>query len=147
MHTTNLIGPTGPLLQVHVLVSAARRGALLAASQQVPAPQASSLLIDTGASCTVIDLPVIQALGLQPTGSTPGHTPSTGSTPVVMSTYDIDLVIFGGGQGVNHQVFNNLPVVGADFSGQPIDGLLGRDVLAACRLTYSGPDSLVMLSF
>jgi len=33
------------------------------------------------------------------------------------------------------------------FSGQRIDGLLGRDVLAACLLIYDGPGQSFTLSF
>ncbi len=47
----------------------------------IPNPVAVKGLVDTGASCTVIDPTVVQRLGLTPTGSTMILTPSTGSTP------------------------------------------------------------------
>ena len=73
-------------------------------------------------------------------------TPSTGSTPVVVPTYDVGLVVSGGIGGAQHIVPVH-SVNECDFSAQGIDGLLGRDFLAAARLTYSGPDNFCYLSF
>jgi len=66
-----------PMINLGVMVSAARRAALQAANLPIPAVQAVRGLIDTGASHTCIDPSVFQALQLQPTGSVPMHTPST----------------------------------------------------------------------
>lgn len=149
MHATCLITPAGPLLRVTLMSSQARQAALSAAGQHVAPPVSANLLIDTGASCTVIDDNLVAQLGLQATGSVQVHTPSTGTAPVTRQSYDIGLIIMGqapaGGQG-GHWV-QNLPIMDADFSAQGIDGLLGRDVLSQCRMTYSGSDQLVFLSF
>lgn len=77
------------------------------------------------------------------------HTPSTGTVPVTQQSYDVGLIIMGQaptGGHTGHWV-QNLPIMGADFSAQGIDGLLGRDVLGQCRMTYSGSDNLVLISF
>jgi hypothetical protein len=87
---------------------------------------------------------VIQQLGLQPTGSIDIHTPSTGNAAHQCSTYDVDL-IFPGNPAPKH--IAALPVVESDFAAQGIQGLIGRDVLRDFRMTYSGPDNLVLLSF
>jgi hypothetical protein len=127
----------------------ARQQALRTAGEIIPAPVLANLLIDTGASCTNIDHKFVAALGLASTGSVPVHTPSTGATPVLQPSYDIGMVIGGApsaGAGAVHFV-PNLPVLATEFSAQNLDGLLGRDILRLCRMTYSGPDNIVMLSF
>jgi hypothetical protein len=116
-----------------------------------PAPPVTAmLLVDTGASNTHLDDQIIARLGLQPTGSISVLTPTTGKIPVAVSTYDIDLIIQGfslpGMVGLPHVVHNH-SVSGCDLSAQGIDGLLGRDVLALARMTYSGPDNHFFLSF
>lgn len=114
----------------------------------VPPPVTANLLIDTGASNTVLDCPIIQQLGLQPTGTTLTHTPSTGKNPISVSTYDVELIVQGQiGRVVASQVFQNHPATEADFSAQPIDGLLGRDILSFSRMTYVGTDNVLFLSF
>ncbi len=87
---------------------------------------------------------VIQSLGLQPTGSIGMLTPTTGPAAHQAPTYDVDLMI-PVPKAVKH--FAALPVVGSHFSAQGHQGLIGRDVLKEFRMTYSGPDSLVLLSF
>ncbi len=149
MHVSCLISPTGPLLQVNVMVSQARQAALQKAGQPIPPPVLATLLVDTGATCTNLDDKIIAALHLQPTGSVPVHTPSTAGVPVTQKLYDVGIIIMGTspGGGVGGHVLHNLPVIGCDFSGGGIDGLLGRDVLKQSRMTYSGPDNLMLLSF
>lgn len=148
MHSSCLITPAGPLLLVTVLVSQARQAALSGAGQTAAAPVTANLLVDTGATCTNLDMGIIQKLALQPTGSVPVHTPSTGSTPVTQQVYDVGLVIHGqGATGSQVHYVPNLPILGSSFAAQGIDGLIGRDVLKHCRMSYSGPDGLLLLSF
>ena len=78
-----------------IMVSAARQAALQAAGAPIPGGQPLQALIDTGASHTCVDPIVLNALDLQPTGSVPMHTPSTGTTPMAADTYDINLVVPG----------------------------------------------------
>ncbi len=150
MHASCLITTLGPILQVTVVVSFAKQSALRQAGQPLPPPVAANLLVDTGASCTALDRQIVAALGLTPTGSVRVHTPSTGVTPAVQQLYDVGLFIIGatnpGPRGLPHMV-PNLPILSSDFSAQGIDGLLGRDVLELCRMTYAGPENVLMLSF
>lgn len=144
-HFTNHIGPSGPILICYIGLSAPREEALIAADVAIPPAQIAHLLIDTGASHTVIDDRFVTSLGLAPTGTILMHTPSTGTEPHPVQTFDIALAF----AGIN-SVVHSLPAHSAsacDFSGQPIDGLLGRDILSESRLTYSGPDNMFYLSF
>lgn len=116
-------------------VSEPRKNALLTAGQPVPSTVIARLLVDTGASGTNIDQTIIQKLQLQPRGSVPVNTPSTGATPHVASVYDVSLAIRIG-QMVRG--FSATPVISSNFAAQNIDGLLGRDVLAHALFHYDG---------
>jgi hypothetical protein len=139
-----VIGPLGALILVHIGVTAPRRQALLAANEPVPEAVLATLLIDTGASISGIDAGVLKGLPLQPTGVIGLLTPTTGATPQQTPTYDVELTIPGGSDGLTYHIAA-LAVTEGHFSGH--QGLLGRDVLQACRMTYNGLDNTVQLSF
>ena len=129
------ITPLGPLIDVFLSVSHPRRTALQAAGQPIPADVRARLLIDTGASHTNLCHSVITQLGLQSRSMVPVRTPSTGQTPVDMPTYDVRIFIPSPGTALLRDPW---PVIGADFTTQGIQGLLGRDLLAIGLLTYHG---------
>lgn len=86
--------PDGAFVTFIVAVTAARRTALASAGQAVPNPVVGMRgLIDTGASGTLIHTVLIQSLGLMPTGSVAIHMPTTGSTPMLLNSYDVALGI------------------------------------------------------
>ncbi len=91
-----------------------------------------NLLIDTGASCVVLDQIAIAPLGLVPTGAASMHTPSTSGTQ-----YDVSLIIPA--TSGPPFVLEALPVLEGSFKSQGIDGLLGRDVLKQFVLFYNSP--------
>jgi len=115
----------------------------------LPAPNVAlaNLLVDTGASQTAVDVSILTGLGLSPTGTQQVHTPSTQGIPHVCNTFDVGLMFHGATMLQIAHFVPALPVLDGQFKPQGIDGLLGRDVLANCRLTYSGPDQLMMISF
>jgi hypothetical protein len=139
------IDADGPVIFLYVNISSQRVAALRAAGQAIPASIRIRGLIDTGASCTAIDESAINSLGLVPTGSILVHTPSTGTTPQNCNQYDMSLwfVVAPG----YHQISQTIPVIGADFSMQGIQALIGRDILANCLLVYNGQDGTFSLSF
>jgi Aspartyl protease len=110
----------------------------------VPEPIIVDLLVDTGASCTVLDQTAIYPLGLVPTGETRVHTPTTGSGSESRFQYDVSLVLF---HLDNSRLFQSLPVIATDLSRQGIGGLLGRDVLEKCLLVYDGSAQAFSLAF
>lgn len=135
-----------PIVNMIVGVSGARYQALLAAGQTVPPLQNVRALIDTGASGTCIDPMIFQALELQPTGSIPVLTPSTGNMPVDADTYDAGISIPNGPQAA--LVIHNMPVVASElFAAQGFHVLLGRDILQQCVLTYNGAIGLFTFAY
>lgn len=118
--------------------------ALMRLGQPVPNLVPARLLIDTGASCTLLDCPIIAALGIDPTGQQQINTPSTGNTPATVNQYDISLFL---AHRVAPKFIQTLPIIESDFSAQPIDGLLGRDVLRECLLVFDGEAQRFSLAF
>lgn len=144
-HFTNRIGPSGPILICFLSASSPKEAALRDAGLPIPPAQIANILIDTGASHTVIDSRFVGLLGLDQTGVLPTHTPTTGTIPIDLPTYGVSISFAGIANAIHTLPAHS--VSASDFSGQGIDGLLGRDVLASARLTYSGPDSTYYLSF
>lgn len=138
------IAAGGPLVDIAVAVSDERREALVKAGQPVPNPVLIRALIDTGASCTCIDPSVLQHLGLTPTGSTPIHTPSTGTGTHNADQYDVNIVLRHPELSLT---LGTIPVIEAHLVMQGIQALLGRDVLASCLLVYNGELGFFTLSF
>lgn len=145
-HFTLQFQAGGPQINLLVAVSSPREQALQQANLPVPQPVSVRALIDTGASISAIDSDIVQSLGLQPTGTTLIHTPSTGATPHQTSTYDVRIVIFG---FVAAHSFT-LPAVAVTESALKAFGfqvLIGRDILSHCLFVYDGRANIFSLAF
>ncbi|MBL8230603.1 MAG: aspartyl protease family protein [Bryobacterales bacterium] len=143
-HLTLPISTSGPVVDVVISVSSARREALIAANMPVPQPVPIRALVDTGASGTCIDAGVMRSLQLSPTGAIPIHTPSTGGQPHQANTFDINLTLCHPQLTMTKQ---NIPVTEAHLAVQGIHGLIGRDVLRSCLFVYDGQGGVFALSF
>ena len=143
-HLTLPLAAAGCGLEVYVGVSDARRAALLAAKQPVPPPVRARMIVDTGASGTVIAESILHSLALTPTGTAEILTPSTRGTPVTCDTYDVLLAIEHAKYPL---ILGTAPIIASDFSGQAIDGLIGRDVLQECLFIYDGVSGTFSLAF
>ena len=138
----------GPMLTAFVGVSGARRSALVAAGQPVPDLVRIRALVDTGADGTCLDPSVLSALALTPTGSVMVCTPSTGASPQPKDQYDVGIAIPGGSQDHAPLIVANIAVLSAELKDlQGIDGLIGRDILALCLLSYNGPAGMFTLAY
>ena len=145
-HFTLPVMQTGPMVDMRVSVSAARYEALTLANIPIPPPQTIRALVDTGASCTCMDPMIFIALSLQPTGSIPMLTPSTGSTPIDADTYDVGIVVPSGNQPA--LLIPSMAVSASElFVAQGFHALLGRDILSRCVLNYNGSTGLFTLAY
>jgi hypothetical protein len=138
--------PNGPIIRVAINVSKPKQDALTAAGTPIPNWVPVDFLVDTGASITMLDQTIPPLLGLAHHSFTMMLTPTTGTVPVPCKTYDIGLFIPGPTGGAGHYE-EAMPVVESDLSAQSIGGLLGRDVLAKCVLTYVGQSDIFILSY
>ena len=147
-HFTLQIAANGPLLTVYIGVSHAKRAALIAANQPVPAIQQIQGLVDTGASNTCADPSILQSLGLTPTGQASVNTPSTGNTPHVADLYDVSVFVPGSNPTQLPLIVPNIPVLCSELlQSQGFHALIGRDVLAQCLLSYNGTEGVFTLAY
>lgn len=146
MPSINLqLSSSGPIIDVLVGTSIPRQDALRLAGLPIPPTKSGKFLIDTGASCTCIDITLMNSLGVTPTGSTSIQTPSTNGGSHNCNLYDVMLFLPNGSQGGH--LIEALPIVETHLSSQGIDGLIGRDVLDQCTLIYNGTARMYSLSY
>lgn len=140
------ISPSGPVVQVAVMVSSARRKALEEAGDPIPDAQQITGLIDTGASISGVDPSVLAALNLAPTGEAEIHTPSTKGNAVKADTYDVQIGIYAGRPGDLHFISDTIQVTSTVMTGQSIQALIGTDILKSCIFIYNGADGFYTLA-
>jgi predicted aspartyl protease len=128
----------GPLLEVRLAVSHAAEQALIAAGSPVPKPIVIPMLIDTGASHSLIQSGLAQQLGLNPVSTVAIATPS--SQNVMCDVYAVRLIL-------PPNIQAELTAVEAPLQGENIQGLIGRDVLSQAVLVYIGYQNQFTLSF
>lgn len=129
-----LIGAITP-----VVVSApnAVEAVLIGAGGAVPAPEAGASLVDTGASLTCVHEPLLQAIGLNPTGTIEAGT-ANGRVQQALYYARITFPQLGWS--------GELVVAGVDLAGQvastsppqDIVALLGRNLLRNWTMVWNG---------
>lgn len=138
------IDPDGPFITAIVGVSRPRQNAIEAEGGIVPSQQAVRLLIDTGASGTCIDKATLDALEVQSTGVVQMYSAS--SAPEWRAVYDISLWIPISPNLPPHMISRGISVMECSMAHHGFEGVLGRDVLAVCVLTYNGPEKVATLA-
>ena len=130
----------GPIVEIQLWVSRSLQEVLRKKGQSIPDPVKVTAMIDTGASGTVVNPSVIQALGIQPVGVTAIKTPST-TAPVLCHQYEL-AVLFP-----NNVVIDSCIAVEAPLQGQHIKCLIGRNILAHGVLIYTGYTNYFHIEF
>jgi predicted aspartyl protease len=129
----------GPIVDVAVAVSQAAQQSLEASGQPVPQPIPVSVMVDTGASQSVVSPAVANALGLAPVGVADVLTP-TSSAVVQRPVYAVRFLL-------PQNLVAGVTALSAELLGQNIQGLIGRDLLKYCVLVYIGGENQFTLSF
>ena len=127
-----LIG-TGPLVPVQIEVPEALAKLLADAGKAAPPPATGMALIDTGATASVVDVSLVDSLGVNPVGTV---KVGTAGGPVTQPVFPIRIQLQGPAF-----TFDFSRVTGAPLKEMGIVALLGRDVLAKMLLVYDGPTS------
>lgn len=127
---------SGAVVEVQLGISELRRAAMRRAGVTPPSPIPVYFLIDTGASCSWVDEMHMRSLNLEPQSWHHAHNLSSKGVAQAFSAYEVSLVL-GGVATENSRRFN-LMIGGASFNNQPVEGVLGRDVLNQCILGWRG---------
>lgn len=132
----------GPIVEVFIAPSRALVDAMRASDPNMPEPEPfrATAMVDTGASGTVVNPQIIEALNLNPIGTIPIHTPST-TAPLVCEQFHVDVIF------PNDVTFSDAVVICAPLGMQNIQCLIGRDILQTGLLTYIGFLNQFTLSF
>lgn len=127
----------GAIVNIQIQVPAALAQQLQAQGRPVPPPQMVRGMIDTGASISTVSDSVAAAAGLQQVGSVPiGGVGGTSTRPIFsayfgLPEYDVSV--------------DPIEIAGVSLPIGHFDVLVGRDVLRALQLTYTGPHGLFNL--
>jgi aspartyl protease len=128
----------GAIVQVQIQVPESYAAQLQARGQSIPPAQVVRGMIDTGASISTVSEAVATAAGLQQVGSVPIGGVGGMSTRPIYSTYfglpEYDVAV------------DPIEVASVNLPVGAFDVLLGRDVLKALQLTYTGPHGLFALT-
>lgn len=138
--------PFGPLVDVIVEVSEPYRDALTAAGLPIPLGLHRRALLDTGAGRSLVDLTLVNTLGIIPTGTHPMRTATTGNNPIKKDIYDIKLILQDPAPFALSDCHN---AIGVDlgFLGNGIGLLIGRDLLSRFLFLYNGPSNQLTISY
>jgi hypothetical protein len=134
----------GLIVTVGIALSTARAEVLKKAGGSPVPPIWVTALLDTGASCSVVDSSVVRSLNLVRAGTIEGHTPSSVNPFQTFDLYDVCLAFAKPQVKIMSM---NLAVAEARLAGQGFLALIGRDVLQHCLLVYNGPLKSYSLSF
>ena len=124
----NLVN-TGPVFDLLVAVPASVADLQSKSGESSPDPIQIRALIDTGATATVLREGLAVRLGLHPVGVTAVHTAS--ATNVMCAQFSVLLAFPNNVSG--EVIATEMPL-----ENQPIDCLVGRDVLAIGVFVYIG---------
>jgi len=132
------LGLSGPVIEVAFTPSATYMLALGLSPATAPSIRVNAL-IDTGASGTAIGKGLADSLGISPVGMTHINTPTSSLVPC--HQFDVQLVL------PNNVNIPSIIVTETPLMGQPIQCLIGRDVLQQGVFIYTGHDNSFTLSF
>jgi predicted aspartyl protease len=120
----------GPLVNATIALTTPLFEAMKKKADPIPEPVKVMALIDTGATSSVVAPDVITRLGIFPTGSVKVNTPSCSG--VLCNQYTAAIVL------PNNIIIETTNRIEAPLQGQPIQCLLGRDILSQVVLIYNG---------
>jgi hypothetical protein len=122
-----------PIVDLYASVSRPRAESMAEAGEGSPLPVPVRALVDKGASRSVVQASISEALGLDPVGVQSLHTASTGGMPKELNVYAINLFVAGlAGATLDHDL-RVLEI--QDLSGLGVEMLLGACLSIPPRLT------------
>jgi hypothetical protein len=145
----NTLGPLTHFATVDVLIAVrpSRAGQLRRAGRPVPSPVEAVAMLDTGASFTLVDTPLLTALGL--TTAVNSQQIVVGSGPSFScDEFNVSFTIVHPKSGPRQNlVLPNVPVLSAAISNLGVGVVIGCDILRNCLLSYDGPGGRFVLAY
>lgn len=132
----------GPVISVRIMATSLRVEALKSRNEPIPQPAQVRSVIDTGASCSLVDIHLLRNLGLQPTGAVPV---CTASGEEERDAYDVSFVLVGD-DGEDPRQFT-VSAIATEIARTGIFALIGWDVLDSCSLVCRGPAGKFTIRF
>ena len=131
----------GPLMQVRLTILDAHAKVLEDKEQDIPSVE-GTVLIDTGAKRTAVDMDTAKRIGLPVKGRARLTTASQNNLLVPVFAGKLRIV------GANIDINVPTGLVGVDLSDDPNDtiALIGRDLLRVATLNYNGPEGVVTVA-
>jgi hypothetical protein len=133
-------------VQLAFYLSPARVRVMQQAGQRLPQPVAATGTLDSGATFTVIDPAIRQALGIPPFRVQRFSVPSD-PTPIRAFCYKIELIVLHPSGLQSSLVLPNLTVIETPLTHTGTDVLVGCDVLRQCSFTHHGLAGSFSLSY
>jgi hypothetical protein len=137
--------PGQATVNVRVAVRPSRARQLARANQAVPPPAEIHALIDTGSAYTLLDAPILAALGLTTPTAQVAVVTATGAT-VSFPRFHVSLTLLHPMPRQNLWL-QSAPVLSANLAPLGAQVLLGCDILARCVLVWDGPGGRFVLSY
>jgi hypothetical protein len=128
----------GAMVDIRIGLSATQIQRLRAALRPIPQPITARALVDTGAEMTGVDSSLVQPLGLPARGSSMVNLPAHGGLNFSF-LYDATVTIVHP-SGIANQdlVVSSIAVLELPLAPLAFQVVIGRDLLARCRLLYNG---------
>lgn len=137
----------GAIVGAAVGLSNQQRSELLRLGRPVPPPARLRLLVDTGASHSLVPEATLQAMGIAVIDVVRMASATTGDDSTeTCCIYPVHLVI-GDPATANVLRFDALPISARPFARKGYEGLLGRDVLQRLQMSWVGPTGRVELMY
>jgi len=133
------------IVDIRVGVRPSRSRQLQRMNQTVPQPVSATALIDTGSSCTLLDTPLLTALGLTTSSGQVTLAVSTGALAVFL-IYDVSLTILHPMPRQNLWL-QSFPVLSANLAPLGVQALVGSDILDRCVFIRDGLAQRFLLTY
>ena len=129
----------GPIIEVLIAPSRHLVEVMQSNKQTPPQPVKAIAMIDTGASSSVVNQDIIKQLGIEPIAAVKINTPSDSG----VSCFQYQAVIMF----PSKVAIGTSELIAAPLKGQPVQCLIGRDILKNSVLIYNGYAQTITLSF
>jgi len=144
----NQLQGTGPIILTDVGITESHKNLLQKENLEVPQSVRCRLLIDTGATWSLVKHDIAEKAGLKLiNASSPVHgigVDTTGKTYLGRIWFNMPSKK---AEGVKLSIAVDAPIRSANLSTDLIDGLIGRDVLRFFDFRYHGPSGKLVLRY